>query len=176
MSKQICDSEFPWCPADAKAGDFYKLRLKDLSPTQFAVGKAEIQMRGDEFSLVDHHHLARGLHEALHEKCRKDLCVYVKVLGNGSSLEEPYFWKTMHQDNWVYLFDENGGGPRAPATLPKHIKDLKFDPYRSLAWIVREHHGYLKNNTPFSEFKWANFFRTHILLDQDLLAGRANLR
>ena len=78
----------------------------------------------------------------------------------------------MHQSNWVYLFDENGGGPQAPATLPRHIKDLKHDPYRSLAWLVRDHHGYLKNDAPFSEFKWANFFRTHILLDQDLLAGK----
>jgi len=33
MTQKICDSEFPWCPADAKAGDFYKLRLKDL-PTK----------------------------------------------------------------------------------------------------------------------------------------------
>jgi hypothetical protein len=40
MTKHACDSEFPWCPADAKAGDFYKLRVKDLSPTQFAVGRA----------------------------------------------------------------------------------------------------------------------------------------
>jgi len=200
MSKKICDSEFPWCPADAKAGDFYKLRLNDLSPTQFAVGRAEIQVRaghlrnkfkkdpgklhdylrvrpipilvrGDKFYLVDHHHLARALYDALHETLGKKICVFVKVLGNGSSLEEPYFWKNMYQNNWVYLFDESGGGPQAPATLPAHIKDLKFDPYRSLAWIVREHHGYLKNNAPFSEFKWANFFRTHILLDQDLLAG-----
>ncbi len=78
----------------------------------------------------------------------------------------------MYQNNWVYLFDELGGGPLPPEALPAHIKDLKFDPYRSLAWIVREHHGYLKNDAPFSEFKWANFFRTHILLDQDLLAGK----
>ena len=59
-----------------------------------------------------------------------------------------------------------------PQTLPTHIKDLAFDPYRSLAWIVREQHGYLKNNVPFSEFKWANFFRTRVLLDQDILAGK----
>ena len=78
----------------------------------------------------------------------------------------------MHEQNWVYLFDRAGGGPQQPATLPTHIKDLKFDPYRSLAWIVREHHGYVKNNAPFSEFKWANFFRTRILLDQDILAGK----
>ena len=45
MSKHLCDSEFPWCPPDARAGDFYKLRVKDLSPTQFAVGKAEVAVR-----------------------------------------------------------------------------------------------------------------------------------
>ncbi len=45
MTKHICDSEFAWHPSDARAGDFYKLRVKDLSPTQFAVGKAEIQVR-----------------------------------------------------------------------------------------------------------------------------------
>lgn len=32
--------------------------------------------------------------------------------------------------------------------------------------------GYLKNDVPFSEFKWANFFRNRILLDQDMLAGK----
>ncbi len=77
----------------------------------------------------------------------------------------------MHKENWVYLFDHEGGGPQQPEELPPHIKDLGFDPYRSLAWIVRDRHGYLKNDAPFSEFKWANFFRTHILLDQDILAG-----
>ena len=189
MTKHICDSEFPWCPSDAKAGDFYKLRVNDLSPTQFAVGKAEIQVRagrmrkkykkdpaklhdylrtrpipilvrGDKFYLVDHHHLASGLYLALNETLGNDLCVYVKVLGNGSSLERAYFWKTMHQEQLGVPVRRNGGGPQAPATLPTHIKDLEHDPYRSLAWIVREHHGYLKNNAPFSEFKWANFFRT----------------
>jgi hypothetical protein len=113
MIQKICDSEFPWCPADAKAGDFYKLRLKDLSPTQFAVGNAEIQVRagrmrkkykkdpaklhdylrtrpipilvrGNKFYLVDHHHLASGLYLGLNETLGDELCVYVKVLGNGS--------------------------------------------------------------------------------------------
>jgi len=174
--------------------------LKDLSPTQFAVGRAEVLVRAgrlrkklkkhpsnlhdylrvrpvpifvrkDRFYLVDHH-LARALYDALHKELGDDICLFVKVLGNASSLEETYFWKSMHQNNCVYLFDENGGGPLAPATLPKHIRELKYDPYRSLAWIVREHNGYLKNDAPFSEFKWANFFRTRILLDQDLLAGK----
>jgi len=175
--------------------------VKDLSPTQFSVGKAEVAVRtgrmrkkfkkdpamlhdylrvwpvpvvvrGKKFYLVDHHHLARALYDALHEARGKEICVYVKVMGNATTLEELYFCKTMHEHNWVYLFDRAGGGPQQPQKLPAHIKDLEFDPYRSLAWIVREHHGYIKNNAPFSEFKWANFFRTRILLDHDILAGR----
>lgn len=201
MAKNFCDSEFSWCPPDAKAGDFHKLRIKDLSPTQFAVGKAEVEVRtvnmrkkrkkdpaklhdylrvrpipivvrGNKFYLVDHHHLVRALYDAEHKTHGKDICVFVKVLGNYSSLQEVYFWKTMHEQNFVYLFNRSGGGPQQPAKLPSHIKDLEFDPYRSLAWIVREHHGYIKNNAPFSEFKWANFFRMRILLDNDILAGK----
>ena len=105
MTQQLCDSEFPWCPSDARAGEFYKLRVKDLSPTQFAVGKAEVTgrmrkkfnkdpgklhdylrvrpvpvlVRGKTFYLVDHHHLVRALYDALHKKRGKDICVYVKV-------------------------------------------------------------------------------------------------
>ena len=201
MSKHICDSEFPYCPADARNGEFFKLRVKDLSPTQFAVGKAEIEVRAarmrkklkkdpgklhdylrvrpipivirsKKFYLVDHHHLVRALYDVEHGSRGKNICVYVKVLANANTLEDVYFWKTMHEQNFVYLFDQSGGGPQQPATLPAHIKDLNFDPYRSLAWVVGEHHGYSKNNAPFSEFKWANFFRTRILLDQDILANK----
>jgi hypothetical protein len=175
--------------------------VKDLSPTQFAVGRAEIEVRagrmrkkrkedpgklhdylrvrpipivvrGKKFYLVDHHHLVRALYNVEHETRGKDICVYVKVLENMSTLEDVYFWKTMHEQNYVYLFDRSGGGPQQPGTLPAHIKDLGFDPYRSLAWIVRDNHGYVKNNVPFSEFKWANFFRLRILLDNDILAGK----
>ena len=201
MTKQVCASEFPWCPPDAKAGDYHKIRVRDLSPTQFATGKAEVEVkaariakkfkkdphklhdyllvrpvpvvvRGKRFYLVDHHHLVRALHEVAHEQHGKNVAVYVKVMANASTLEETYFWKWMHRLNWVYLFDKAGGGPQQPKALPAHVKDLAFDPYRSLAWIVRELHGYMKNDAPFSEFKWANFFRTHILLDQDILAGK----
>ncbi len=65
-----------------------------------------------------------------------DICVYVKVMENASTLEEVYFWKTMHRNNSVYLFDRAGGGAQRPQTLPAHVKDPEFDPYRSLVWIV----------------------------------------
>ena len=199
MSKSICDDEFPWCTPKAKTGEFYKLRIDDLSPTQFAAGRSEVMVkaglyhtkykkdrlhdylrvrpvpiivREDKFYLVDHHHLVRALYEALHIELKKDICVYVEVLQNWTSLAPVHFWKAMFERNWVYLFDDAGGGPQQPEQLPKHIKDLTWDPYRSLALIVRNQHGYLKNDAPFSEFKWANFFRTRILPENDLLAGK----
>jgi hypothetical protein len=201
MVQHIRDFEFPCCPTGARSGEFYKLRVKDLSPTQFAMGMAEVKVRtgrmhkkymkdpgrlhdylrvrpvpiiirSERHYLVDHHHLVRALYETLHKELGKYICVYVKVMANLSTLEGHYFWKTMHQQNCVYLFDQCGGDPQQPTTLPAHMKDLNFDPYRSLAWIVRGHHGYVKNNAPFPEFKWVNFFRTRILLDQDILAGK----
>jgi hypothetical protein len=45
LIKHLCDSEFPWCPPDARAGELYKLRVNHLSPTQFAVEKAEVHVR-----------------------------------------------------------------------------------------------------------------------------------
>ena len=78
--------------------------------------------------------------------------ISVKVMPNPSTLEKVYFWKTMYTKNWVYLFDRSGGGgAQHPRTLSVHIKNLTFDPYRSIAWSDREHHGYLKNNAPFSQ-------------------------
>ena len=192
MSKQKIKytDDFDWCPDKPQPMQFYKLLVKDLSPTQFATGRAEVLYKAGRlakkfasapeklhdyllFYLVDHHHRVRALYEALNDSIGDQLAVYVRVMFDGSSLSEVHFWKAMFEHNYVYLFADNGGGPNPPETLPKHIRDIGFDPYRSLAWLVRDKHGYLKNNKPFSEFKWANFFRTRILPDQDILAGKA---
>jgi len=201
-TKHACDSELQWFGEHAQMGGMYKIRIKDLAPTQFAVGKAEMLVRAARmkkkyhhdpqklhdyllvrpvpvvrrrglFYLVDHHHLVRALHEALYAERGDEICIFVKFLFDATTLDETYFWKFMHSSNWVFLFAHDGGGPKSPQLLPKHIKDLQFDPYRSLAWIVRDRHGYLKNDAPFSEFKWANFFRMRLLLEQDVLAGHS---
>ena len=196
-------NDFDWCPDKPMPMQFYKLLVKNLSPTQFATGQTEmlykarrlakkfsgnshrlhdylllrpipVVKRGNTFYLVDHHHLVRALYEALNDKLGDDLSVYVRVMFDGSSLTEAHFWKAMFEHNYVYLFAADGGGPKPPESLPKHISDLDFDPYRSLAWLVRDRHGYMKNNMPFSEFKWANFFRTRILPEQGFLAGQSD--
>ena len=126
MSKQIFDEEFPWCTEAPKAGEFYKLRVSDLSPTQFAVGRAEIGVkagrakkkykrdpqllrdylrlrpvpivvRGKNFYLVDHHHLVRALFAALYSELKDNICVYVAVMENWTSLNPVHFWKAMFE-------------------------------------------------------------------------------
>ena len=204
MSKLICKSKYPMCPKDAQPGGIHQLRISQLSPTQFAVGKAEVEIkskrmlhkhkhnpqklhdylvvrpvpvviRNDKFYLVDHHHLVRALYDALHDEMGDKICVLVEVVWNATAvLDDVYFWKTMHERDWVYLYERDGGGPQPPKSLPKRIEDMQFDAYRSLAWIVRSKQGYVKNDAPFSEFRWADFFRKRVLVDKDVLAGKSS--
>jgi hypothetical protein len=158
--------------------------VRSLRPTQIAVGLGEIRMRaervlrmkpqkqerylrgkevpvvigpGGEPFIVDHHHLARLL---LDSKLRSQ--VYAVVRANWSDLPPDEFWKRMRENHWVYLYDEHGQGPLSPSALPKSVTDLKDDPYRTLAWLVRVRGGYAKTEIPFAELQWANFFRARI--------------
>jgi hypothetical protein len=53
--------------------------------------------------------------------------------------------------------------------MPKFDRPLSNDPCRGLAWYVREHFGYDKMDADFAEFRWAQFFRNRIILDNRLL-------
>jgi len=67
----------------------------------------------------------------------------------------------MDNKRWVYPYDAKG--ERRPfADLPKSIKDLRDDPFRSLAGELRRAGGFAKDTTPFSEFLWADFLRRKI--------------
>ncbi|HME86041.1 MAG TPA: ParB-like protein, partial [Roseiarcus sp.] len=46
--------------------------------------------------------------------------------------------------------------------LPKTIKTMEDDLYRSLAGELRAMGGFAKDSTPFSEFLWADFLRPRI--------------
>jgi hypothetical protein len=47
-----------------------------------------------------------------------------------------------------------------------NVRGLADDPYRSLAWAVREAGGFTKVDVPFFEFKWADFFRKRIVIER----------
>ena len=153
--------------------------ILDLRPTQMTVGMIEVRRKrkawvvkrdeakdaslaahmipvvlgpGGERYITDHHHLTR----ALLEEGQKE--VYVTVIGDLRKANSSYFWNLMNYHGWTHPFDQKGQRC-AYADLPKTIKGLEDDPYRSLSGALRNIGGYAKDATPFSEFVWADFFR-----------------
>src|SRR6476660_5913188 len=105
--------------------------------------------------VVDHHHLAR----ALHEEGVKD--ILVTVIGDLTMVERGAFWGVMDHKRWAYPYDAKGER-RHFKDIPKSVSELKDDPFRSLAGELRRAGGFAKDTTPFSEFLWADFFRRRI--------------
>jgi hypothetical protein len=109
----------------------------------------------ERYYVVDHHHLAR----ALHDEGVKD--ILVTLIGDLSMVERDAFWGVMDNKRWVYPYDAKGER-RHFSDLPKSVEGLKDDPFRSLAGELRRAGGFAKDTTPFSEFLWADFLRRHI--------------
>jgi hypothetical protein len=153
--------------------------IADLRPTQLTVGMREVEAKrkrwreiaakeGGKFLgrhmiptvlgpkarhyVVDHHHLAR----ALHDEGVKD--VAVTLIANLSKLEQDEFWTVMDNRSWMHPFDSKGER-RHYEDIPKRMADLVDDPFRSLAGELRRAGGFAKDTTPFSEFLWADFLR-----------------
>ena len=156
--------------------------ILSLRPTQMTVGMREVKekrrrwreqkkkkqaeslgkhmipvVRGPDqrYYVVDHHHLAR----ALHEEGVTD--ILVTMIGDLSMVERDAFWGVMDNKRWVYPYDAKGER-RHFKDLPKSITELKDDPFRSLAGELRRAGGFAKDTTPFSEFLWADFLRRKI--------------
>ncbi len=162
-----------------------KISLLDLRPTQFVLGMKEIEakiskmkkMKAKEMAsyrkehvipvilgpkqetyLIDHHHYLRACWELGIEEY--DL----KKVKDLSHLKEQEFWNLMIKNNWCYLNDQFGMGPHLPSMLPTDIRCLADDPYRSLAWALRELGFINKQNTPFFEFQWAAYLRQNLTI------------
>lgn len=160
----------------------HPVRIADLRPTQMTVGLREVDRKRAEwreraerdgpdflgrhmvpvvqgpkgrFYLIDHHHLARALHEERVEH------VLVSVVADLDKLEKSLFWTFMDNRNWLHPFDTEGKR-QTHARLPKSIGDMADDPYRSLAGALRSAGGCAKDALPYSEFLWADFLRRRI--------------
>jgi hypothetical protein len=156
--------------------------ILSLRPTQIALGMAEVYRKRDAWKkktaldldkfldshmvpvitglegahyLIDHHHLARALYE---EGVKS---VFVTVVADLSRLTADHFWNMMDFHGWSHPYDAKGR--RRPfSDLPKTVKVMEDDPYRSLAGELRNIGGFAKDSTPFSEFLWADFLRPRI--------------
>ena len=152
--------------------------ILDLRPTQMTVGMREVKAKrkrwrdeskkkGEEFLgkhlipvilgpkhrhyIIDHHHLARALHDEGVEE------VAVTDVANLSKLDQDSFWYVMENRDWTHPFVD--GRRRPYSDLPKTVDKLVDDPFRSLAGELRRAGGFAKDTTPFSEFLWADFLR-----------------
>jgi hypothetical protein len=179
-----------WVPYSSTldSGAHCSVAISALHPTQFAVGYWEIDKRsrkvvskdgkklakyieehvgkivigpGGEPYIIDRHHMA-----CIMQRTGKSETVYAVIEANFKTMAVDSFWKVMVARKWAYLYDGSGAGPLDPGLLPKHIKDLKDDPFRSLAWEVRERGGFTQTAEPFAEFQWANFFRKKLPSDK----------
>lgn len=75
----------------------------------------------------------------------------------------PNFWVVMDHHQWVHLYNSASVG-REFIAVPKHLENLKDDPFRNLAGVIRHAGRFAKDITPFSEFLWAEFFWGRITL------------
>lgn len=152
-----------------------KKKILHLKPTQFSLGMKDVDDKikriktrskrsphkevpvvrgpGGKLYIIDNHHYVRAMWE-----CGK-IHVNVKVVANYSKLSMSAFWKAMIKMKWCFLYDQLGSGPHRPQDLPECIRSMANNPWRSLAWKVREAAGYEKSPVPFAEFFWAEFFR-----------------
>jgi hypothetical protein len=153
--------------------------IKELRPTQITVGMREVKekrqrwreqsaKKGAEFLgkhlipvvlgpkdrhyVIDHHHLARALHDEGVPN------IDVTVVADLSKLEPDAFWFVLDNLNLMHPFDDKGVR-RSHTDIPKSVSELIDDPFRSLAGELRRAGGFAKDTTPFSEFLWADFLR-----------------
>lgn len=159
-----------------------RVQLEELRPTQMTIGFAEVEKKRlewqslsakkrkalinshwfpsvigpkGEYYIVDHHHLGMALHQV------KEKEVSLIVLKDLSWLDLDSFWKYLEFNQWVHPYDESGNRVEFKK-IPKSVHLLVDDPYRSLAGIVRDKGGFAKEQTPFAEFLWADFYRRRI--------------
>ena len=111
---------------------------------------------GGDLYVTDHHHGARAWLEAGHTV---GTC---EIESDTLPTAPAQFWEELKAKNWVRLADEKSA-PITPDALPKTLKELPDDPYRTLAWMVRKQDGfcraYMNGATDFAEFRWADWMR-----------------
>lgn len=164
--------------------------IDDLRPTQLTLGLEDVARRAKKMALlgaselnvllkkksipyvvgpkkeiyiVDHHHLCRALWTI-----DKKRALLGEELADWSDLDNKQFWKKMDSSGYCWAIDSHGHR-RSYSAIPKHIRELTDNVWRSLARAVRGR-AFTNQDTPFQEFIWGDYFRTFMserLIKQD---------
>ena len=135
----------------------HPVAIADLRPAQITVGMREVDEKRAQWRahatdtkadflgvhlipvvlgpkqrpyLIDHHHLARALHD------EGVIEVAVTIVSDLSMLAPAAFWVYLDNRSWTHLYDAHGERQSHKA-LPKHVGGLIDAPYRSLAGALR---------------------------------------
>ncbi|MDP9096362.1 MAG: chromosome partitioning protein ParB [Pseudomonadota bacterium] len=154
----------------------------DLRPTQMTLGFREVEVKRRQWQaaggedrarilrrhvvpavigpknrhfIVDHHHFTKAMID------EKVALIAVFVVANLANLDKDEFWTVLDNRAWCHAYNAKGQR-RELSDIPKSLKALTDDPYRSLAGELIRAGGCAKNNVPFSEFLWADFLRRRI--------------
>lgn len=165
-----------------------RVKILSLRPTQFAVGMLEVDEKIKEVSsyskkeikryikdnivpvvrapdqelyIVDKHHYLSVCYQMGINKVKINI---IKDFTDQPDLTYEKFWDWMSKSRNCYPYCQFGQGPREPLYLPHDVRGLADDPYRSIAWFVRKAGAFENSEKNFSEFQWANFFRSKELL------------
>lgn len=166
-------------------GTILEVAVDALQPTQMAVGmravtfkRRRIEQRygrkklekvlagrpiptvrgpGGGLYIIDNHHFGLALWQA------QVPTAFAQIVDDYAHLTAAPFFRTMEATGRLYPFDECGDRV-APSRLPAWLHALRHDPYRDLAWSVREAGGFGKVRVAYTEFLWANHFRENIPL------------
>jgi hypothetical protein len=127
------------------------------TPASIALMKSGVIGPKGKVYLTDGHHTLTSFMELEGPSVK----VRIRILGNLSNLEEAAFWTQMQTNKWTWLRDENDA-VITPAQLPKSLGLANFgnDPFRGVLYFARDI-GYAQNTTPFQEFYWGRWLRTH---------------
>jgi hypothetical protein len=169
--------------------------LRDLKPTQIALGMAHVRLkmmetrsvnecaRGAFFSqraiavvrapanrlhVVDHHHWARAWIELGMAEAP------INLVADFAMLDESAFLANMNRRGWLHPYDERGTRVGLDI-IPESVADMPDDPYQSLAAFLRLA-GVFENPGEFNaKFAWADFLRKRVSGDPHSVEGFANM-
>ncbi|MBX3021177.1 MAG: hypothetical protein KF799_05815 [Bdellovibrionales bacterium] len=178
--------DLPPCGAESKRDDLCWAAIADLRPTQFAAGFLQVQRKSLSMARkqaqgeLDHYifthpvpavigpdgdvYIVDGHHFSLAAAAVGINNVVIEVVRNWHDVRPERFIEKMLERRWMYL-SCLGDACQLPTALPRTLNELVDDPYRTLAAEVRKARGFKKAKERFSEFVWADFFRSRIPLD-----------
>lgn len=135
------------------------VKVGEETPETRAAMKTVVVGPGGALYLTDGHHTLTSFLEAADGGPKTS--VRLRVTGNLSGLSTAAFWKTMQDNKWVWLRDEDNR-PITVNQLPTRLGLANFhdDPYRALVYLTRDI-GYQAPDeaAEFLEFSWGTWLR-----------------